>query len=107
MGKRKGSVTGGQNLRRRAETRLKNLGREAAGSTASAAHLGAELEVHKVELQIQNEELRAARLALEATLARYTELFEFAPLGYAVLGVDETILEINLAGAALLGRDRS
>jgi PAS domain S-box-containing protein len=73
----------------------------------SGARLGAELEVHKIELQIQNEELGAARVALEATLARYTELFEFAPLGYAVLGAAWTILEINHAGAALLGRDRS
>ena len=43
-----------------------------------------ELEVHQVELEMQNEELRAPE-RVEAGLARYTELFEFAPIGYAML----------------------
>ncbi len=62
-----------------------------------------ELEVHQIELQMQNEELRAARSTTEASLARYAELFEFAPIGYATLTQDGTISEINQAGASLLG----
>jgi len=66
-----------------------------------------ELEVHQVELELQNEELRAARLETEAGLERYTELFDFAPIGYLTLATDETIREINHVGAQLLGRPRS
>jgi two-component system CheB/CheR fusion protein len=63
-----------------------------------------ELEVHQIELQIQNEELRAARATTEASLTRYAELFEFAPIGYATLKPDGTIEEINQVGATLLGQ---
>jgi PAS domain S-box-containing protein len=65
-----------------------------------------ELEIHQIELEMQNEELRAARMELEAGLERYTELFDFAPIGYATL-VPDVIREINHAGARLLGTERS
>lgn len=49
--------------------------------------LSGQLEIHRVELELQNEELRAARDLAEAALARYTELFDFAPcdLGLPVM----------------------
>jgi PAS domain S-box-containing protein len=62
-----------------------------------------ELEVHQVELQMQNEELQAARLEIEEGLQRYTELFDFAPMGYTVLDVGGTIREANLEAARMLG----
>jgi PAS domain S-box-containing protein len=65
-----------------------------------------ELEVHQTELNIQNEELRTSRLETEAALERYTEIFDFAPVGYAVLAPDGIIRELNLCGAQLLGRVR-
>jgi PAS domain S-box-containing protein len=65
-----------------------------------------ELQVHQLELELQGEELQAARTQAEAGLARYTELFDFAPIGYATLYTDETICELNHAAARLLGRRR-
>jgi two-component system CheB/CheR fusion protein len=63
--------------------------------------------VHQIELEMQNEELRNARVELEAGLERYTELFDFAPIGYVILDVDLTIRELNHTGARLLGRARA
>jgi signal transduction histidine kinase len=72
-----------------------------------ARRLSQELEAHKIELETQNAELQAAHLALEALLERYTELFDFAPLGYAVVGPDDVIREINHAGAQILREYRA
>jgi PAS domain S-box-containing protein len=66
-----------------------------------------ELEVHQVELEMQNEELRSARGALEGALERYTEVFDFAPIGYVALDEAGEIREINHAGSRLLGIDRA
>src|SRR5262249_19733202 len=69
--------------------------------------LSTELEIHRVELELQNEELLATRNQAESSLARYTEVFDFAPIGYAVIGAGGEICEINHAGAALLGAERA
>lgn len=66
-----------------------------------------ELLVHKVELEMQNEELRNTHIALQKALERYTDLYEFAPVGYITIDQDDKISEINLAGTTLLGADRS
>lgn len=66
-----------------------------------------ELLVHKVELEMQNEELRRAYAELEEARDRYADLYEFAPIGYITLNRDGVIVEINLAGSILLGVDRS
>lgn len=66
-----------------------------------------EILVHKVELEMQNEELRNTHIALQEALERYTDLYEFAPVGYITIDQDDNISEINLAGATLLGVDRS
>jgi len=65
-----------------------------------------ELQVHQVELEMQNEALRQAKTALEESRGRYIELYEFAPVGYLTLSLDGFISEINLAGCALLGLER-
>lgn len=65
------------------------------------------LEVHPIELETQNEELRAARVEIEAALRRYTELFDFAPIGYAVLDAESTLDDVNFEGARLLGAPRT
>jgi len=96
-------------LRHRAEKRLKRLTTEVAGpgSSAQTQRLVHELQVHQIELEMQNEELRQSRAQVEATLARYTNLYDFAPVGYLTLSADGTIREVNLPGAHLLGLERA
>lgn len=66
-----------------------------------------ELEVHQIELEMQNEELFQARNEAEAALKKYTNLYDFAPIGYLTLDSNGTIHAVNLSGAALLGAGRS
>jgi PAS domain S-box-containing protein len=97
-------------LRRRAEERLQTrqqTPQSAIRNPQSAPRLVHELEVHQVELEMQNEELQRARARAEALLAQYTDLYEFAPTGYFNLAADETILAVNLTGARLLGLERA
>ncbi|HEY5616660.1 MAG TPA: EAL domain-containing protein [Vicinamibacterales bacterium] len=62
--------------------------------------------MHQIELEMQNEELRRAQLALEESRDRYVDLYEFAPVGYLTLTSEGLISEVNLTGAALLGEER-
>jgi len=66
-----------------------------------------ELLVHKVELELQNEELRVAYFAMEEMRDRYLDLYEFAPVGYITLNREGVVDEINLTGSTLFGIDRS
>ena len=66
--------------------------------------LAHELQVHRIELDMQNEALQQACVEIESALARYTDLYDFAPVGYFTFGVLGLILDANPAGAGLLGR---
>lgn len=66
-----------------------------------------ELQVYQIELEMQNRELQDARQELEASRNRYVDLYDFAPVGYVTLDDKGCLLEVNLTGAALLGRERS
>ncbi len=66
-----------------------------------------ELQVHQIELGLQNEELRRAQVSLGAEQARYFDLYDLAPVGYFSLGETGLILEANLTAATLLGTARS
>ncbi|MDP1610082.1 MAG: ATP-binding protein [Sulfuritalea sp.] len=71
-----------------------------------AQHLLHELQVHQIELEMQNETLREARANLEKSHNRYIDLYEHAPVAYLTLTADGLIAEINLTGATLLGMER-
>ena len=97
-------------LRAQAEKKLsarKKKSEPQAYTKADTLRLVHELEVHQVELEMQNEELTRARAELEKALVQYTDLYDFAPVGYILLGGDGRIRQINLGGASLLGMDRS
>ena len=104
--KPEGSPVGGSDaLRRRAEA---ELGRRPTDAVPSdSARLLHELSVHQVELELQNEELLSRRAEVEAGLALYTELYDYAPVAYASLASDGTLVQTNLACARLLGQERS
>jgi diguanylate cyclase (GGDEF)-like protein/PAS domain S-box-containing protein len=74
---------------------------------ADTLRLLQELQVHQIELEMQNEELVQARAEVEAALRQYTDLYDFSPVGYFTLARDGTISRVNLAGANLLGLERS
>lgn len=65
-----------------------------------------ELGVHQVEMEMQNENLRQAQEALDASRRRYAELYEFAPAGYFTFDKHGFILEVNQTGAKLLGSEK-
>ena len=62
-----------------------------------------ELQVHQIELEMQNEALRQSQDALEESRARYFDLFDLAPVGYFSISPQGIIHEANLTAAILLG----
>jgi PAS domain S-box-containing protein len=96
-------------LRRRAEEQLrtKTTGLQPPKNEEESQRLVHGLEVHQIELEMQNDELKNARDKAERLLDKYTDLYDFAPVGYYTLDHIGTILEVNLSGARLLGIERS
>jgi PAS domain S-box-containing protein len=64
-----------------------------------------ELQVHQLELEIQNRELRATQQQLAHSRIRYADLYDFSPIGYASLDKDGRLAEINITGGKLLGEN--
>ena len=97
-------------LYRRAQAQLRKRQPAAGGFPKTAAgpeRLLHELQVHQVELEMQNAELTEARDRMELLVEKYTDLYDFAPVGYFSLDASGRIMEANLTGAALLGAERS
>ncbi len=106
-------AAGAKGLRRRAEAQLRGQNAKRVSKTGDLKsgpdprRLLHELQVHQVEVELQNAELLEARDRMEASLERYTDLYDFAPVGYFSLDEQGRILEANLTGATLLGVERS
>ena len=65
-----------------------------------------ELQVHQIELDMQNDELRRTNLDLKTARENYFDLYNLAPVGYVTINEKGIILETNLTAAALLGKNR-
>jgi len=66
-----------------------------------------ELQVHQIELEMQNEELRVTQEQLSESLEKYSDLYEFAPVGYVTSNSKGRIVEANLTFAGQLGLERA
>lgn len=106
MPKKSKSPVSSARLRRSAETKLRKRGATPLleVDAHSALH---ELQVHQIELELQNAELKEASDRAESALEKYTDLYDFAPVGYFSLDAHGEIVEANLPGSALLGVARS
>ncbi len=95
-------------LRLKAEEQLKQKQTDAAGEEKEPdlKKLLHELQVHQIELEMQNEELRQAYVTTETALKKYTMLFDLAPVGYFSLDHDGSITELNFTGADILRERR-
>ena len=100
---------GSAELRRRAEKRLTRQppGTGPARKEADTERLVLELEGHLIQLEMQNQQLQQARKELEASLEKYRELYDFAPVGYVTLDREGIVREANLTVAGLLGIERA
>jgi len=99
-------------LRSRAESSLPKPRKAPKAGTSPASEADSrrllhELQVHQIELEMQNAELQESRNLAETLLEKYVELYDFAPVGYFSMDEQGKILEVNLTGAAMLGVVRS
>ncbi|MGA8179507.1 MAG: PAS domain-containing protein, partial [Desulfobacterales bacterium] len=94
-------------LRQRAEEFLHKHPEAIKGITlADVKKLVEDLHLHQMELEIRNEELRRAQSELEASRDRYSDLYDFAPVGYVTISEHGLILQVNLTCAEMLGAER-
>ncbi len=95
-------------LKQKAEALLKKKSAKTIPklSEVDTLELVHKLEVHKIELELQNEELRLAKDQARIAADNYIELYDFAPSGYFTLSRKGEIMELNLQAARMLGKAR-
>ena len=100
--------TDAQLLRIKAEEKLKNKQKNKVtdDTVHDAQKLLHELQVHQIELEMQNDELLNANAVVEESRARFSDLYDFAPIGLFAFDAQGLIQEVNLVGAAFLGVER-
>jgi len=97
-------------LRRKAEELLKNHQKKPGSSLSEVEILKLihEIEVHQIELEMQNEELKVAKeRAIELASEKYAKLYDFAPSGYFTLSQEGEIIDLNIAASKMLGKERT
>lgn len=105
-----GTVQAARKLRRKAEETIrqkvarkpKDLALMSPEETRQVLH---ELQVHQIELEMQNEELRRAYVELDGTRVEYFNLYDLAPVGYCTIN-EGLLVKANLTAAGLLGVSR-
>jgi hypothetical protein len=101
----------GHDLRKRAEKYLKrklsDFDAESTLSTQALRDVVHELQVHQIELEMQNEELTEAHLALQLAHDKYIDLYDYAPVGYITVDNKGIIHEANLTATHLMGINRA
>ncbi len=104
---RKNNDSKSKELRKRAEEMLLHKQGDTAGrSIADLEHLIHDLDVHQIELEVQNEELQETQLELKQVKDDYADLYDFAPVGYLSIDRNNIIVKANLMAAQLLGAAR-
>jgi PAS domain S-box-containing protein len=107
-GKHKSAQTDPADLRCRADDQLKTLDTEMdQGQTNDMERLYHQLQVHQIALEMKKEELHHALIQIEESRTKYSDLYDFAPVGYLTLDKEGLVLEANLTVAQQLGVERS
>jgi len=94
-------------LRRRAEKNIPDV-TDSIGSMSvpDIQKLVHELNVHQIELEMQNEALRKSQTETAESRYKYSDLYDFAPVGYFTFDRRGHIIEANITGASLLGAEK-
>jgi PAS domain S-box-containing protein len=100
-------IPGESERHRQAEARLaeKPASSRSPLSPEDSAALIHELQVHQIELEMQNEDLRVAQLIIENSNKRFSDLYDFAPVGYLTVNTEGIIIEANLTASKLFDVD--
>ncbi|MCX6295352.1 MAG: PAS domain S-box protein, partial [Bacteroidetes bacterium] len=70
---------------------------------ATALEMENDLNTHEVELEMQNEELRATHLKLKHSVDEFIQFFDYAPMAYFILNKDGVIKNLNIKACDLIG----
>lgn len=99
-------VAVGAELQRRAEELLRMQPEEVQGGESDPQRLLHMLQVHQIELELQNEHLREVQGEVDEALERFADFYDFSPVGFFTLESSGVIARVNLTGARLLGQER-
>ena len=96
-------------LRRRAQEHIKVIKAASCPSElgADTQKLLQELQIYQIELEMQNEELMRYKEETDTLMAKFLNIYDFAPIGYLTLTPEGSILRVNLTAAGFLGVERS
>jgi PAS domain S-box-containing protein len=85
----------------------KNLSDEGKVADNDIKRLFQELQVHQIDLEMQNDELRRAKVELEIERLRFSGIYDLAPVGYFIMDMTGKVEDVNITGATLLGKQKS